>query len=102
MNKLYIRSDTVKSKAVDTCIDTFADNACNSALETLKQYEEAKERLNNAKENNKINYEKLIEILNFLNEGLEVDEFKKKVTTDFKLKSIMCELKTKLCNLDNI
>lgn len=102
MNKLYIRSGTVKSKAVDTDINDIAIGECNSTIAALKQNKEAKEKLNDAKANQQKDYETLIKIISYLVERLDVNEFKSMVTTDLKLKSIIAELKRKLCNIENI
>lgn len=92
----------MKSKAVDIDISAIAVGECNSTIAALKQNKEAKERFNNDKANQQNDYEKLIKIISYLTERLDVDEFKSMVTTDSKLKGILFELKTKLCDLYNI
>lgn len=95
-------SDSLKSEEVDIDINAFAINLCNSTFTLIRHNEEAKEKLNYAKASHQKDYENLIEIISYLIERLDVDEFKCMVTTDLKLRSIIGELKAKLCNLDNI
>jgi hypothetical protein len=73
-----------------------------STVIKLKEEEEAKERIMKAKENDENNYKRIVEIINYLNVQLDNDKFRDKVTTDLNLKSIISELRAKLCNLDDI
>jgi len=102
MKKLYIGRDRVKEEEKYKDIPNVGVEAVKSTLIRLKEKQVAEERVRKAKENNEREYKNLIKIIEYLIIQLDNDKFKFIITTDLKLKSIICELRAKLCNLDNI